>query len=351
MPSPAQFESVYAGYAPAVRNLLLRFGVRESDLDDLVQETFVTVHRLLPSFEGRSSLSTWLHSVTWRMAANHRRRRRRTVTSGVVDVADATEELELGMDRYAASFERIASEQRDLLALHEVGGLSISSLAELTGHARATIRQKLTRGRAALRRALDSSTRRRTVAATVTPDTAAHWTHAVPIAHAPDVRVLDDGLTCLSTIDHVVIALWRGHCTREGLSELFATLRAHARQHPGGVCYFSVVEASSTPPDREGRAMIVRAARELGDSINANATWIEDWSRIALVAAVLNATMFLARAKVDTLYFGQQDAALHWLSQYGELNRAGISAQVMRMKASLDREQARRGLDALSSSL
>lgn len=339
MSAPAQFEAVYQAHTPAVRRFLHRFGVRESDIDDLVQETFVTVHRLLPSFEGRSSLSTWLHAVAWRIAANHRRRQRRTVTGGLVDPPEAAEELDLDADRYAASFERVGSEARDLLALHEIGGLSISSLAELTGHARATVRQKLLRGRAALRRALASSSWRQSSTPVSTSDLGASKAATVWVAQAPDARVLSDGKTCLATVGHVVIAMWRGHCSSEGLDELFATMRAHARRYPDGIAYLSVVEGSSTPPDHEGRAMIVRAARELGPTIKANATWIESSPRIELVAAVLNATMFLARANVDTRYFGELDSALGWLSQYGAFERAEIRAQIARMKQHLDAAQ------------
>src|ERR1700755_3623145 len=99
MPSSAQLESAYVTYAPAVRRLLLRRGVNESDLDDLVQETFVTVHRLLPSFEGRSSLSTWLHAVAWRVAANHRRRQRRMRVGGMRDVAAEPSDMDSQRER------------------------------------------------------------------------------------------------------------------------------------------------------------------------------------------------------------------------------------------------------------
>jgi hypothetical protein len=163
----------------------------------------------------------------------------------------------------------------------------------------------------------------------------------VPVAHAPELRVLRDGQTCITTVEHIVLVLWRGHCSTESLSELFATFRIHAQRHPGGICYFAVVEPESTPPDRNGRAMIVQAARELGPRIKAHATWVEGSLRIQLAAAVMNATMFLARAKIDTLYFGELESALRWLSQYGALDRAQIRAQIARMKERLDQEPAR----------
>src|SRR5690242_15550970 len=70
------FAALYAEHAPFVRRVLMRRGVRDEDLDDVLQETFVIIHRMLPTFEGRASLETWLHSVAWRVAAGHHRRRK-----------------------------------------------------------------------------------------------------------------------------------------------------------------------------------------------------------------------------------------------------------------------------------
>ncbi|MET0386167.1 MAG: RNA polymerase sigma factor, partial [Polyangiales bacterium] len=74
-----RFDSLYTMYAPLIRRIVAYRGVREADIDDVVQETFVTVHRLLPSFEGRAALATWLHAVAWRVAANYRRSQQHTV--------------------------------------------------------------------------------------------------------------------------------------------------------------------------------------------------------------------------------------------------------------------------------
>jgi RNA polymerase sigma-70 factor (ECF subfamily) len=45
-----------------------------ADLDDISQEAFVAIHRMLPGFEGRSSLETWLNAVAWRVASHYHRR-------------------------------------------------------------------------------------------------------------------------------------------------------------------------------------------------------------------------------------------------------------------------------------
>ena len=57
-----------------------RLGIGLGDVDDVVQETFIVAGRKLSSFEGRSSVRTWLFGIAMRVAHTHRRsleRRRR----------------------------------------------------------------------------------------------------------------------------------------------------------------------------------------------------------------------------------------------------------------------------------
>ncbi len=58
-PAP-DFAPLYEKHRGLVRRVLAKRGVEPVDLDDATQEAFVIVHRLLPAFEGRSSIETWL---------------------------------------------------------------------------------------------------------------------------------------------------------------------------------------------------------------------------------------------------------------------------------------------------
>jgi RNA polymerase sigma-70 factor, ECF subfamily len=312
--------------------LLRAQGVTSSDLDDVMQETFVTVHRLLPSFEGRSSLSTWLHSVAWRVAANHRRRQRRTLVSAGLDSVAEPSEQEAALERESAAYEHVEGEHRDLLALRDIGGMSISVLAELTGNARATVRNKLERGRAALLRANESRVQR---VEAHDRALAARFAQPFPIALMPDTRVLPCGLAAVTTQGDLVLALWRGPCTRDSLQEVIGTLLTHARNHPQGIRYLSVVEPESTPPDREGRDMMLWTARQLKGKLNAVAHMAERSVRLSDVVSIMNASMLLARAGFDPHYFGELEPALAWLTQFGPLDTQRVAAQVRRMKALL----------------
>lgn len=72
-PTPP-FATVFREHAPSVWRFLRRLGVPESDVEDVCQEVFVVVHRKLPSFEGRSALSTWIFGIAHRVASDYRKK-------------------------------------------------------------------------------------------------------------------------------------------------------------------------------------------------------------------------------------------------------------------------------------
>lgn len=71
------FEPLYAQHFEFVWRSLRLLGVEESALADATQDVFSVVARQLSSFQGRSSLRTWVFGIAQHTAANHRRRRAR----------------------------------------------------------------------------------------------------------------------------------------------------------------------------------------------------------------------------------------------------------------------------------
>ena len=62
------FADVFAEHGAYVLCLLERLGVHAADVEDVAQEVFLTVHKKLPSFEGRSCLKTWICGICLRKA-------------------------------------------------------------------------------------------------------------------------------------------------------------------------------------------------------------------------------------------------------------------------------------------
>ncbi|HEY0707983.1 MAG TPA: sigma-70 family RNA polymerase sigma factor, partial [Polyangia bacterium] len=73
--APPTFEEVYETQFNFVWRCVVSRGVPRSAVDDAVQEVFLVVHRKLPTFEGRSSMRTWLWTIVRRVVRDHMRKR------------------------------------------------------------------------------------------------------------------------------------------------------------------------------------------------------------------------------------------------------------------------------------
>jgi len=72
-----RFEEVYDQLFDFVWRSARRLGVADAAVDDVVQETFLVVHRRLPGFEGRSTVKTWVFAIVLRVVSDWRRTQRR----------------------------------------------------------------------------------------------------------------------------------------------------------------------------------------------------------------------------------------------------------------------------------
>ncbi len=71
------FPQLYADYFDCVWGAVRRLGVHDDALDDVVQEVFLAAYKRLSSFEGRSSLKSWLLGIAVHCVQRHRRTARR----------------------------------------------------------------------------------------------------------------------------------------------------------------------------------------------------------------------------------------------------------------------------------
>ena len=139
--SSPSVDEVFDAYAPFVWRTLRHLGISERDIEDVCQDVFVTVHRKLDSFQGRSSLKTWLYGICLRTASDHRRRayvrREQPVSEPPARTADATQfdevaRRELGV-QLIALLDALDDDKRAVFVLHEVEELSMKEIAEIIG--------------------------------------------------------------------------------------------------------------------------------------------------------------------------------------------------------------------------
>lgn len=124
------------------------------DVDDLVQETFVSVFRALGSFRGEAKLSTWIDRIAVRAVFHHLRARKRTVSldavgeiedsaAGVEDKAHARE----GLRRLYAVLAEMTPDARAAYALYAIDGRTIPEVAVLTGTTKIAAKLRIWRAR------------------------------------------------------------------------------------------------------------------------------------------------------------------------------------------------------------
>jgi RNA polymerase sigma-70 factor (ECF subfamily) len=129
--------------------------------EDLTQETYLRALPALRSFEGRSSLRTWLLSIARRVCADHLRARKRrplVLVGQDTDLADLTREGfrdEVGGTVAAQDvLDRLDPERREAFVLTQLIGLPYAEAAEVVGCPIGTIRSRVARARADLVEAL-----------------------------------------------------------------------------------------------------------------------------------------------------------------------------------------------------
>jgi RNA polymerase sigma-70 factor (ECF subfamily) len=105
-------ERIHSDHFTFIWRSLRGLGVPPTALDDAAQQVLLIVHRRLPQFAGRSKLRTWLFSIAYRVALNHRRAlKRRGPTE---PIAEDLEQRSPGPDARAEAREALEFVERFL---------------------------------------------------------------------------------------------------------------------------------------------------------------------------------------------------------------------------------------------
>jgi len=161
----------YAAYGAIVRrhqdriyrHLLHLTGSREEALE-LAQEVFIKAWEALPSWRPDAQIHTWLYRIASNLALDVLRRRKVVQFVSLADDYDAPADspgpeaqLRAKQDLLAldAALARLTPEQRAIVLLREVEGLSYEEIAASLGIDEGTVKSRLARARAALAAAYD----------------------------------------------------------------------------------------------------------------------------------------------------------------------------------------------------
>jgi len=151
-------------YGPALGRFVNRYVACKTDVEDIVQVTFVRAIRAYSRFDGRSTVLTWLLGIAANVVRHHVRakaRRQRLERHLQLVFADRhemrlTESIEAKRTLVAANdaFCKLDSDKRQAFVLCELEGLTAREAAVTLGATETTVWKRVSDTRKILRRAV-----------------------------------------------------------------------------------------------------------------------------------------------------------------------------------------------------
>jgi RNA polymerase sigma-70 factor (ECF subfamily) len=155
------FEAIFHRYAPLLLRLMLHRLDRRDDAHDLVQQTFLQLHRSRADFREDSQLRPWLFTIAINLKRRHLRRLGRRPENAIdprslerlTEPGSRDEALEDGR-RLRGALANLPPEQREVIVLHWFEGLTFLEVAQFVGASLSAVKVRAHRGYAAIRRGL-----------------------------------------------------------------------------------------------------------------------------------------------------------------------------------------------------
>lgn len=162
---PASFEELVRRFQSPLLAFLWRRRGSRADAEDLVQETFLRVHRTLSRYDGRRPFATWLFTIAHRLAINHHASRAtqplRLVDAGAAPLAagdpppdERAAAAEAADQLWGVARGLLSADQFTALWLRVVEEMNPSQIARVLGRSAVAVRVELHRARRRLQQHL-----------------------------------------------------------------------------------------------------------------------------------------------------------------------------------------------------
>lgn len=160
---PGAFRELFHRYSGALMRYFQRYGLSAHDAQDLVQQTFLRLHRARDGYRVGTTLRSWIYVIARNTGYDHARRRRRRPE--VFCDPDQQLAAELGTDTLAqeervralsSALETLPAAQRALLVTHWCEERSWSEIAAIDGTPAGTLRVRAHRACLQLRSLMDA---------------------------------------------------------------------------------------------------------------------------------------------------------------------------------------------------
>ncbi|HET9960418.1 MAG TPA: RNA polymerase sigma factor [Polyangiaceae bacterium] len=155
------FAELFRRYAPPLERVLQAQFLARSEVEDLIQQTFLQVHRARHDFDPLQSFRPWLFTIAFNLKRELYRKRKRRPEAvldenapelATASVHHARSENLNALDR---GLSKLPPDQHEVITLHWFGGLSFPEVARAVGATTAAVKVRAHRGYVSLRRVLE----------------------------------------------------------------------------------------------------------------------------------------------------------------------------------------------------
>jgi RNA polymerase sigma-70 factor (ECF subfamily) len=166
------FETIFKSYKPKIHRYITRL-IGNSEAEDLTQEVFVKISKSLQNFNQKSKLSTWIYRIATNTAIDRLRSSSFKQAKNYIPEEELiAEDKEAGTDKKVLTMDQKLIEKemnecirnfiyhlpenyRTVLVLSELEGLKNRELSEILGISLDTVKIRLHRARARLKKELE----------------------------------------------------------------------------------------------------------------------------------------------------------------------------------------------------
>lgn len=167
----AAFSALVEKYQSKIINIAYGMLSDKEDAYDAAQEVFIKVFRSIDSFEEKSSFSTWIYRITVNVCNDILRKRQRKISAVSLFTSDGDDEkpIEIKDDsptpqdtveinetqlEVRRAISELSDEYKAVITLFDIEGLSYDEISSIINIPVGTVKSRLNRARAALKKNL-----------------------------------------------------------------------------------------------------------------------------------------------------------------------------------------------------
>jgi RNA polymerase sigma-70 factor (ECF subfamily) len=158
---PQAFDELVIRYTPRLYGLVYNMTSNHEDTNDLLQDIFAKAYRSICSFRGKSSFTTWMHSISVNMTINFLKKRKRRQHPSLNDPdssiendpdfiaatsqGDPLSEISIHelQKKLNAAMMKLSHDHRVVVTMFDIQGIPHAAIAKILGISEGTVRSRL----------------------------------------------------------------------------------------------------------------------------------------------------------------------------------------------------------------